>query len=263
MSDGTQEEFFAALPTFKEFSGVADERNYRPLPPDWSLATADIVSSTRAIERGEYKAVNMAGCRVISAVLNTLGHGRVPFVFGGDGALLAIPPAAVAKTNQALAATQVWVKEDLGLDMRAAMMPMSDIRAHGHDVRVARFQASPHVTYAMFAGGGANWAESQMKAGKYTVPAAPPGSRPDLTGLSCRWDPIAAKNGEIVSIIVTAVGEGRGTEFAKLVDDIIGIVEGEAEAGLPVPRKFSFPPKGLKYEALASRRGSLLARKLY
>jgi Protein of unknown function (DUF3095) len=263
MSDGTQEEFFAALPTFKEFSGVADERNYRPLPPDWSLATADIVSSTRAIERGEYKAVNMAGVSVISAVLNTLGHGRVPFVFGGDGALLAIPPAAVAKTNQALAATQVWVKEDLGLDMRAAMVPMSDIRAHGHDVRVARFQASPHVTYAMFAGGGANWAESQMKAGKYTVPAAPPGSRPDLTGLSCRWDPIEAKNGEIVSIIVMPLGEGRSTEFAKLVDDIIGIVEGEAEAGLPVPRKFGFPPKGLKYEALASRRGSLLARKLY
>jgi hypothetical protein len=263
MSDGTQEEFFAALPTFKEFSGVADERNYKPLPPDWSLATADIVSSTRAIERGEYKAVNMAGVSVISAVLNALGHGRVPFVFGGDGALLAIPEAAVATTRQALAETQVWVKEDLGLDMRVAMVPMSDIRAHGHDVRVARFQASPHVAYAMFAGGGANWAESQMKAGKYGVPAAPPRSRPDLTGLSCRWDPIAAKNGEIVSIIVTPAGEGRGTEFAKLLDDIIGIVEGEAEAGLPVPRKFGFPPKGLKYEALASRRGSLWARKLH
>ncbi|MGE3871656.1 MAG: DUF3095 domain-containing protein [Parvibaculaceae bacterium] len=263
MSDGTQDEFFAAFPTFKEFSGVADERNYRPLPADWLLATADIVSSTRAIERGEYKAVNMAGVSVISAVLNALGHGRIPFVFGGDGALLAIPPDAVARTRQALAETQVWVKEDLGLDLRAAIVPMSDIRGEGHDVRVARFQASPHVTYAMFAGGGANWAESQMKAGKYAVPAAPPQSRPDLTGLSCRWDPIAAKNGEIVSLIVTPAGEGRSAEFSRLVDDIVGIVGGEAEAGLPVPRKFGFPPKGLKYEALASRRGSLLARKLH
>jgi hypothetical protein len=153
------------------------------------------------------------------------------------------------------------VKENLDLDLRAAIVPMSDIRAHGHDVRVARFQASPNVTYAMFAGGGAHWAESQMKAGKYAVPAAPAGSRPDLTGLSCRWDPIAAKNGEIVSIIVTPAGEGG--EFAKLIDDIVKIVEGEAEAGLPVPRKFGFPPKGLKYEALASRRSSLLARKLH
>lgn len=263
MSDGTDGDFFDTLPTFTEFSGVADERNYKPLPADWSLATADIVSSTRAIERGEYKAVNMAGVSVISAVLNALGHGRVPFVFGGDGALLAIPPSAVAKTRQALAETQVWVKEDLGLDLRAAIVPMSDIRKAGHDVRVARFQASPHVAYAMFSGGGANWAESQMKAGNYAVPAAPPKSRPDLTGLSCRWDPIAAKNGEIVSIIVTPAGEGRGAEFSKLIDDIIGIVGGEAAAGLPVPRKFGFPPKGLNYEALASRRGSLLARKLY
>jgi hypothetical protein len=263
MSDGSRQDFFESLPTFKEFSGVADERNYKPLPADWSLATADIVSSTRAIERGEYKAVNMAGVSVISAVLNALGHGSIPFVFGGDGALLAIPESAVAQTRQALAQTQVWVKEDLGLDLRAAIVPMSDIRAHGHDVRVARFQASPNVTYAMFAGGGANWAESQMKAGKYAVPKAPPQSRPDLTGLSCRWDPIAAKNGQIVSIIVLPAGEGRQPEFSKLVDDIIGIVSGEDQAGLPVPRKFGFPPKGLHYEALASRRGSLLARKLY
>lgn len=263
MKDENGQDFFDSLPTFTEFSGVADERNYKPLPADWSLATADIVSSTRAIERGEYKAVNMAGVSVISAVLNALGHGRIPFVFGGDGALLAIPPDAVAKTLKALAETQVWVKEDLSLDLRAAIVPMSDIRKEGHDVRVARFQASPHVTYAMFAGGGANWADSQMKAGKYAVPPAPAQSRPDLTGLSCRWDPIAAKNGEIVSIIVTPAGAGRDAEFSKLIDDIIGIVGGEADAGLPVPRKFGFPPKGLNYEALASRRGSLLARKLY
>lgn len=260
MSD---QDFFATLPTFTAFSGVADEHNYKPVPEDWSLATADIVSSTGAIARGEYKAVNMAGVSVISSVLNALDHGNVPFVFGGDGALLAIPPDAVALTREALAQTQVWVKEDLGLDLRAAIVPMSDIRAQGLDVRVARFQASPHVTYAMFSGGGANWAEAQMKAGKYAVPAAPPGSRPDLTGLSCRWDPIAAKNGEIVSIIVTPVNGERGAEFSRLVDDIIGIVGSEDQAGLPVPRKFGFPPKGLNYEALATRRGSLLARKLY
>jgi hypothetical protein len=263
MSDGTEEQFFENLPTFTEFSGVADQRNYKPLPQDWSLASADIVSSTRAIERGEYKAVNMAGVSVISAVLNTLGHGRIPFVFGGDGALLAIPPSAVAKASQALAQTQVWVKEDLGLDLRAAIVPMSDIRAQGHDVRVARFQASPNVTYAMFAGGGANWAESQMKAGRYALAPAPPHSRPDLTGLSCRWDPIAAKNGEIVSVIVTPAGPGRDAEFSRLVNDIVGIVGGEEQAGLPVPRKFGFPPKGLNYEALATRRRSLLLRKLH
>ena len=263
MTETARLDFFETLPTFEQFSGVADAQNYRPLPADWSLATADIVSSTGAIARGEYKAVNMAGASVISAVLNALGHRKIPFIFGGDGAVLAVPENALAKTREALALTQVWVKEDLRLDLRAAIVPLSDIRANGHDVRVARFQASSNVTYAMFAGGGASWAEAQMKAGKYVVPAAPAGSRPDLSGLSCRWDPIAAKNGEIVSIIVTPVAEARSAEFSRLVDDIVGIIGEQDRAGLPVPRKFSWPPKGLNYEALASRRGSLWARKLY
>src|SRR5437762_1224967 len=183
MTETARLDFFETLPTFEEFSGVADAQNYRPLPADWSLATADIVSSTGAIARGEYKAVNMAGASVISAVLNALGHRKIPFIFGGDGAVLAVPENALAKTREALALTQVWVKKDLRLDLRAAIVPLSDIRANGHDVRVARFQASSNVTYAMFAGGGASWAEAQMKAGKYVVQAAPAGSRPDLSGL--------------------------------------------------------------------------------
>lgn len=260
----THDAFFEALPTFEKFSGVADAANYQPLPDDWSLATADIVSSTQAIARGEYKAVNMAGASVISAVLNALGGAhKVPFVFGGDGALLAMPENAVARTREALALTQVWVKEDLDLDLRAAIVPMRDIRAAGHEVRVARFRASPEVTYAMFAGGGASWAEAQMKAGNYRVPAAQAGLRPDLAGLSCRWDPIAAKNGEIVSLIVTPVQAERGDEFTRLIDEIVAIIDGEDRAGLPVPRKFGFPPKGLKYETLATHRGSRFLRKLH
>src|SRR6476660_6468339 len=108
MNEITKEDFFETL-TFEEFSGVADVQHYLPLPTDWSLATADIVSSTGAIARGEYKAVNMAGASVISAVLNALGHRKIPFIFGGDGAVLAVPENALAKTREALALTQVWV----------------------------------------------------------------------------------------------------------------------------------------------------------
>ena len=43
----------------------------------------------------------------------------------------------------------------------------------------------------MLAGGGVAWATAAMKAGRFAVPPAPPGARPDLAGLSCRWTPIA------------------------------------------------------------------------
>jgi len=44
------------------------------------------------------------------------------------------------------------VQEDLDLGLRVAIVPMTDVRKQGLDVRVARFQASSEVSYAMFAG---------------------------------------------------------------------------------------------------------------
>ncbi len=208
MIDSGNEGFFADLPSFSDFSGVVDPRNFHDLPQSWHLAAADIVSSTKAIEQGRYKAVNMAGAGVISAVLNGLQR-RIPFVFGGDGALLAVPLSAAEKTRRALAAVQVWVREELDLALRAALVPMSEVRARGLSVRVARFQAAPDVSYAMFSGGGVSWFDAEMKAGRYAIPPAGPGTRPDLTGLSCRWNPSRADNGEIASLIVVPVEEDR------------------------------------------------------
>src|SRR5258705_13584468 len=94
MDTQPNEAFFDTLPVFEEFEGVADGDNYRPLPDSWALATADIVGSTKAIASGRYKAVNMAGASVISAILNSVGRRDLPFVFGGDGAFVAVPGSA-------------------------------------------------------------------------------------------------------------------------------------------------------------------------
>ena len=82
------------------------------------------------------------------------------------------------------------------------MVPMTAVRDSGHEVSVARYRVSPEITYGMFMGGGASWAEQQMKAGQFAVPPAAPGSRPDLSGLSCRWNPIQSRHGVIASIII-------------------------------------------------------------
>jgi hypothetical protein len=235
MDTAPNEAFFDTLPIFEEFEGVADAGKYRPLPDSWVLASADIVGSTKAIASGRYKAVNMAGASVISAILNAVGSRELPFVFGGDGALVAVPGSAAEKTRQALSACKTWVAEELQLELRVAMVQMSEVRAQGLDVRVARFQASSEVSYAMFAGGGASWIEREMKAGRYGIEAAPKGSRPDLTGLSCRWNPIQAQNGEIVSIIVLPGAAGNNREFQQLVSEIVALAAQQGRGGHPVP----------------------------
>jgi hypothetical protein len=266
MDTSPNDAFFDTLPVFEEFEGVADAAKYRPLPDSWWLATADIVGSTQAISAGRYKAVNMAGASVISAVLNAIGSRELPFVFGGDGALVAVPASATEQTRAALAACRTWVQEELDLGLRVALVPMTDVRSQRLDVRVARFQASSEVSYAMFAGGGASWVEAEMKAGRYAIEAAPPGSRPDLTGLSCRWNPIEARNGTIASIIVLPGAVGNDPEFQKLVGDIVAIVGGQDRGGHPVPvtgPDYGFPPKGLDLEARAAApRGKRLRAKL-
>lgn len=258
MKDSSNDTFFATVPVFTAFEAVADADNYRPLPDGWVLALADIVGSTQAISSGRYKDVNMAGASVISAVLNSVGKGDYPFVFGGDGGLIALPGSLETAAREALAAVQIWVEEDLELQLRVAVVPLADIRREGLDVRVARYSASPFVSYAMFSGGGTSWAERQMKLGRYLVDRAAPGTRPDLTGLSCRWSPIEARNGEIVSIIAVPGEAGAGAEFQALVSSIVAISAEQTRNGHPVPADgpdLSFSMKGIDREAKATAPG--------
>ena len=66
MSAASNDQFFASVPVFAEFKGVADTGNYRPLPEGWILALADIVGSTKAIGDGRYKDVNMISFAVVA-----------------------------------------------------------------------------------------------------------------------------------------------------------------------------------------------------
>jgi len=257
MAPGAEEDgagFYAAIPVFDGFGRIMDPSLYRPLPADWVLGLTDVVGSTEAIAEGRYKAVNTAGAASIAAVANALGGRDFPFVFGGDGASFAVSAGDAAAATHALTATAAWVRDELGLTLRAAVVPVSAARAAGREVLVARFAASSQVHYAMFSGGGLGWAEGEMKRGAFTVPAAPQGTRPDLTGLSCRWEEAASSKGVILSIIVLAASPDDLGGFSRLVDQLLALA---GEAGRPLPDggpALRWPPTGLDLEARASRR---------
>jgi hypothetical protein len=212
--DGT-DIFYGAIPVFRGFGSLMDPAMYAPLPDDWTLGVADIVESTKAIANQRYKAVNMAGASVIAAVTNALEGREFPFVFGGDGASFAVSPDDLERAREALAATAVWVEESLNLVMRVALVPVRAVRAQGLDVRVARFGPSPNLSYAMFSGGGLGWADAAMKRGEFAVPAAAPGTQPDLSGLSCRFEEIPSTRGLILSVLVVPTSGADPRAFRK------------------------------------------------
>src|SRR5947207_752389 len=257
--------FYGSIPVFRGFASLMDPALYSRLPDDWMIGVADIVESTKAIANQRYKAVNMAGAAVIASVTNALEGREFPFVFGGDGASFAVAPDDLERAREALAATAAWVKEDLDLAMRVALVPVSAVRARGLDVRVARFGPSPNLSYAMFSGGGLGWAEAAMKRGEFVVEVAPSGTQPDLSGLSCRFEEMPATRGLILSVLVVPAANADPTAFRKLIEDIIDLVERSPDAGRPVPPggpPLRWPPAGMDYAARAARGGSLARRRI-
>jgi len=252
----------AEFPVLRTFAEVARPSAFAPLADGWLVGLTDVTRSTDAVAAGRYKAVNVAGAAAISAAMNALEDRQLPFSFMGDGCALVVPQEDEAKVRDALARTVAWVRDDLALSLRAALVPVDELRAQGADVRVALFQPSPHVAYAMFDGGGLALAERWMKAGRWQVEAAASGQRPDLTGLSCRWLPLKARRGAIVSVIVLP-GTSGDAAFREAVRNLIGLL---GEGGWhPVPETgpaIAPVTPGTRLEALATRGGQPAWRRM-
>jgi hypothetical protein len=206
--------------------------NARPLPDDWVVGFSDVIGSTDAVAKGRYKAVNMVGAGVIAAVANALDRRPFPFVFGGDGASFAVSGSDAPAAAAALGAMANFAHDEFQLDLRVATIPVREVRAAGPDVKIARYGATPHCVYAMFAGGGLSWFEAEAKRGRYALPPAAAGAKPDLSGLSCRWGVAPAKQGVILSLIVAPRGDDP--RFGALVDEIVRMALAAPSSGRPI-----------------------------
>jgi len=262
------EAFYSDVPVLRGFRSLMDPARYTPLPDDWTVGIADVVASTKAIAEKRYKAVNMAGAAVIASVTNALGNREFPFVFGGDGASFAVSPRDADKAREALAATAAWADGELGLTLRVALVPVAEIRRQGFDVRVARYGPSDNLSYAMFSGGGLAWADAAVKRGEFAVAPAPPGTWPDLTGLSCRFEQFRAARGLILAVLVLPSPGADPAAFRALTEEIVALVERSPNAGSPVPVNgpgMRWPPQGVDLETHAapgSGRAGVLAKTL-
>jgi hypothetical protein len=225
-------DFYASLPVIDDFARAVAPDAYRPAPDDWRVGIADIRGSTAAVAAGRYKAVNMIGAGVVAAVSNALRRKAFPFAFGGDGASFAVSPADAPAAETALRAMATFAREEFGFDLRVAMADVAAIRAGGRDLSIARYGPSPYCAYAMFAGGGLSWLDGEAKAGRFALEPAPPGARPDLSHLSCRFGVAPARNGLILSLIVAPRGEDA--RFSPFVAELVGEAQALEEAGRPL-----------------------------
>ncbi len=259
------EDFFEKIPSFRDPGGLSESSNYHAAPADWWVVLADVRGSTQAIQQGRYKDVNLVGASAIIAVLNALARAPIPYVFGGDGATLLVAPSMLERAKDALRATRKMAREQFDFDLRVGVVPMSELIAAGQQVLVAKHEKSPKLALAMFGGGGLSHAESLLKSAPipnaYLLDGEPAGTG-DFTGLECRWQPIQATRGEMLSVLVRARASDRGTElriYREIIEEIEAIVGSAAEASptIALQPKLSFSPGSLRGEQKV-RGGSLL-----
>jgi hypothetical protein len=252
--------FYAALPDFADFAEFTDPAHYRTAPGDWLVVVTDIEGSTRAIAEGRYKDVNMLAAAGIVAVLNTTGGAEIPFVFGGDGATLLVPPDVGIAVGGTLSSLARLARTGFDLTLRVGMVPVADLVRRGRAVNVARFAISPGSHLALFAGGGVELAAALIKgAGQdgaaYRLPEAEDTEGLDLSGLSCRWEPLPARNGVMLSLLAQAAGtetDGGAAAYRAVMEGVVDIIGSAPDAGNPVSDAsltYRWPPSGLRLEA--------------
>jgi hypothetical protein len=220
------DKFYGNLKPSEDFDTISDGLGFMPLPDDWTILISDVVNSTGAIERGEYKSVNMVGAASIVAVLNGCAGVDVPFMFGGDGGVVAVPPGAMKAARTRLGALQDQCEALFGLTLRAAAIPVHELRKAGTDVQVRKFQLAGDNHLAMFAGGGLELADKWLKdetQNNWHLSPEDAGRSLDLEGLSCRWQPLQARNGVMLTIILqTTGGKVTASQINKTLTRILG-----------------------------------------
>ncbi|MFI5362905.1 MAG: DUF3095 family protein [Elusimicrobiota bacterium] len=228
--------FYEDLPAFSDFKEVTGDEPFKPLPADWKVIVADIEGSTQAIESGRYKEVNTIGAATIAAAQNAMGRRDFPFVFGGDGSTLVIPPASFEKVAEALDGVRTLAREKFRMTLRVGAVEAAELYAEGLIVEVAKFELFAGKTIASFRGGGLTTAEAKIKGAptRYAV-ALLPHHRSDLTGLSCRWKPIRSERGIVLAILIAARDKhGSKAVYDEVLKRLDAILNGDSVSANPV-----------------------------
>ncbi len=266
---GTADRFYNKLAPFHDFAAFVEFDAYEPVPDDWVVMIADVQGSTRTIEEGRYKDVNMVGAALITAVLNICGDIAVPFVFGGDGGTLVVPGSHRNAACTALVGLRAVSQATFGLALRVGAIPVVDLRAMDADVRVRKYELMAGNYLAMFAGGGAELADSLLKSAApgspYLLEAEPQRGEPDLAGLSCRWELLVPKDGRMMTLMVQGTADDPAGE-SKLLGDVVQAISQilghrlqESAPASDHAMTFGWPPRGLALEARATAgRGGFL-----
>lgn len=260
------------IPRITDFtSDGCNPDRYLELDNDWHLAVADVVSSTVLAKQGRDRAVNFVAGSVVAVLSEVLAVGRdepIACQFGGDGAIVAVPPGGADKARESLAALAHWAETTIGISLRVGLVPVSALRDQGFSTMAALHDFGGGNVLGLFLGHGVIEAERWVKQDtRWRIPPKP-GMLPGIEGLSCRWDPVPSRRGTVLCVIIDPVPAGRAgiAALARAHQCIRTIVAPEISAPfgrgehLAPPAFPAWALTGLEARARTGLAGTLMAR---
>lgn len=232
------EQFYRELKSFTDFQRLGDDAHYSPLPIDWFVVISDVRGSTKAIEQGRYQDVNTLGAASVAVLGSLWQQDDVPFVFGGDGASLLIPPSKLAEVSRILLQLRNLAKANYDLELRVGVVPMKEIIAHRQSIEVAKFAVANSKAIAFIRGGGLSWADNKIKSDPdlYCLKDESAGVLGELSGLSCRWQPLKSRKGIVLTLLVRSI-DNDVVVFAEVLEQLSEILGGDVQLSSPVNAK--------------------------
>ena len=267
------ERFYSELKPINRFSEITNIKNFVSVPDDWYIIVTDVVNSTKEVELGNYKDVNLLGAASIIAVLNIAQKIDIPFVFGGDGATVLIPALLYAQAKQALLALKQRAKANFAIDLRVGIVPVSAVSAANYSVKIAKLEVSENYHQAVLAGGGLTYATELIKdsigENLYSLSPLKKAEDVNLNGLECRWQNIPSRHEEILSLIVLETSlsvKNSGKVYQEVLEEIEHIY-GNEECYSPIANdnlRLTFNRRSLLKETkLRAKSASWLDKALY
>jgi hypothetical protein len=240
----TTKQFYKDLPShkkpFKEIIGTP--KLFEKIPDDWCVIVTDVKGSTRAFERGKYEEVNIAAASSVVIGINTARDYRteIPFIYGGDGATLLVPPQMKSKLLEELATLRANVRKRFGLNLRVGSMSIQEIHDNGYKLKVAKYTVSRNYNQAIFIDSGLYFAEQTIKDNfSYQTHKHGDTESLNLRGLQCRWNTIRPPENkdEILCLIVDASDKQKHEKIYADVLSKIDSIYGPFEKRHPVRKE--------------------------
>lgn len=219
--------FYKDLKHIDDFSKIMENSNYSKIPKEWFILVTDIKNSTKAIEDGKYKEVNFIAALTIIGILNIDRELDFPYIFGGDGASLIIPPILLEASKKVLLEASKKAKESFNLELRVGVISLREIEKRGSFIEITKFKVSKDYKQAIVRGNGLELAEELLKKEYETFKINKDFTNdfiPNFDGLECRWENIKTPKEETISILVKSLNNNSNMIYQNCLEKIEEIV---------------------------------------